>query len=119
MIRLQYEFDLAQVIWLCIAIAFVKQFFYCVLKMSDINFKQLCAFRFCFKLGHSATETLAKLQQAYGDCVLSRAQVFSSLRHFQKEESRLKMNLEAEGLHLQELIKMSTESEILCVQIVS
>jgi hypothetical protein len=26
-IRLQYEFDLVRVIWLCVAIVFVKQFF--------------------------------------------------------------------------------------------
>ena len=44
--------------------------------MSDINFEQWCAIRFCFRFGHSATETLAKLQQAYRDSVLSGAQVF-------------------------------------------
>ncbi len=40
--------------------------------MTDINFDQ----RFCFRLGHSATETFAKLHQAYRDNVQSRAQVF-------------------------------------------
>ncbi|GFY32510.1 HTH_48 domain-containing protein [Trichonephila clavipes] len=33
------------------------------------------AVKFCFRLGHNATETFAKLQQAYEDSVLSRAQV--------------------------------------------
>ncbi|GFW48595.1 protein GVQW3 [Trichonephila clavipes] len=42
--------------------------------MSDNE--QRCAIKFCFRLGHNATETFAKLQQAYGDSVLSRAQVF-------------------------------------------
>ncbi|GFS62926.1 protein GVQW3 [Trichonephila clavipes] len=42
--------------------------------MSDIE--QQCAVKFCFRLGHNATETFAKLQQACGDSVLSRAQVF-------------------------------------------
>ncbi|GFV73661.1 putative transposase [Trichonephila clavipes] len=42
--------------------------------MSDNNFEQRCAIKFCFRLGHNATETFAKLQQAYGDSVLSRAQ---------------------------------------------
>ncbi|GFV81363.1 protein GVQW3 [Trichonephila clavipes] len=42
--------------------------------MSD--FEQRCAIKFCFRLGHNATETFAKLQQAYGDSVLSRAQIF-------------------------------------------
>ncbi|GFV12768.1 protein GVQW3 [Trichonephila clavipes] len=44
--------------------------------MSDNNFEQRYAINFCFRLGHNATETFAKLQQAYGDSVLSRAQVF-------------------------------------------
>ncbi|GFX14283.1 putative transposase [Trichonephila clavipes] len=35
--------------------------------MSDNNFEQRCAIKFCFRLGHNATETFAKLQQAYGD----------------------------------------------------
>ncbi|KAJ8944408.1 hypothetical protein NQ318_023181 [Aromia moschata] len=45
-------------------------------KMSDINFEQRCAIRFCFRLGHSATDTFAKLQHAYEDSVFSKAQVF-------------------------------------------
>ncbi|MBZ5796149.1 hypothetical protein K8353_39195 [Burkholderia contaminans] len=43
--------------------------------MSDINFEQRCAIRFCFRLGHSATDTFAKLQHAYGHSVFSRTQV--------------------------------------------
>ncbi|GFW95889.1 putative mariner transposase [Trichonephila clavipes] len=50
--------------------------------MSDNNFEQQCAIKFCFRLGHNATETFAKLQQAYGDSVLSRAQVFQWLKAF-------------------------------------
>jgi len=50
--------------------------------MSDNNFEQRCAIRFCFKLGHSATETFQKLQQAYGDSVLSRTQVFRWFKAF-------------------------------------
>ncbi|GFT29117.1 putative mariner transposase [Trichonephila clavipes] len=62
--------------------------------MSDNE--QRCAIKFCFRLGHNPTETFSNLQQAYGDNVLSRAQVFGGLMHFQKEESQLKMNLAAE-----------------------
>lgn len=40
--------------------------------MSDINFEQSYAIR----LGHSATDFFAKLQQAYEDSVLSIAQIF-------------------------------------------
>ncbi|XP_015373628.1 PREDICTED: putative uncharacterized protein FLJ37770 [Diuraphis noxia] len=50
--------------------------------MGDDNFEQRCAIRFCFKLGHSATETFKKLQQAYGESVLSRAQVFRWFKAF-------------------------------------
>ncbi|VVC25895.1 Hypothetical protein CINCED_3A017953 [Cinara cedri] len=50
--------------------------------MSDNNFEQRCAIRFCFKLGHSATETFQKLQQVYGESVLSRAQVFRWFKAF-------------------------------------
>ncbi|GFT20242.1 putative transposase [Trichonephila clavipes] len=34
--------------------------------MSD-NFKQRCAIKFCFRLGHNATKTFAKLLKAYGE----------------------------------------------------
>ncbi|GFT67918.1 uncharacterized protein TNCV_2286511 [Trichonephila clavipes] len=34
------------------------------------------------RLGHNATETFAKLQQAYGDSVLSRAQIFRWFKAF-------------------------------------
>ncbi|GFX82161.1 protein GVQW3 [Trichonephila clavipes] len=50
--------------------------------MSDNNFEQRCAIKFCFRLGHNATETFAKLQQAYGDSVLSRAQVLRWFKAF-------------------------------------
>ncbi|GFV10201.1 putative transposase [Trichonephila clavipes] len=48
--------------------------------MSDNE--QRCAIKFCFRLGHNSTETVAKLQQAYGDSVLSRAQNHLKGHHF-------------------------------------
>ncbi|GFV68054.1 HTH_48 domain-containing protein [Trichonephila clavipes] len=48
--------------------------------MSDNE--QRCAIKFCLRLGHNATETFAKLQQANGDSVLSRAQVFRWFKAF-------------------------------------
>ncbi|GFX82691.1 protein GVQW3 [Trichonephila clavipes] len=48
--------------------------------MSDNE--QRCAIKFCFRLGHNATETFSKLQQAYGDSVLSRTQVFQWFKAF-------------------------------------
>ena len=96
-------------------IVFVKDFSIVLLKMSNINFERRCAIRFFFRLGHSATEILPKLQKIE---FYQEPRFFGGLRHFQKGESRLKMNPEAEGFHLQEPIKMLTESGILCVQIV-
>ncbi|GFX03665.1 DDE_3 domain-containing protein [Trichonephila clavipes] len=60
--------------------------------MSDNE--QRCAIKFSFRLGHNATETFAKFQQAYGDNVLSRALVsrwfkaFSEQRESIEDESR-------------------------------
>ncbi|GFV37235.1 protein GVQW3 [Trichonephila clavipes] len=48
--------------------------------MSDNE--QRLAIKFCFRLGHNATETFAKLQQAYEDSVLSRAHVFRWFKAF-------------------------------------
>ncbi|GFW49391.1 transposable element Tcb1 transposase [Trichonephila clavipes] len=44
---------------------------------------------------------------------------FGGLRHFQKEESQLKMNLAAKGPQFQKPLKVSLESRILCVQIIA
>ena len=48
----------------------------CVTKMDRKKFEQHCAIKFCVKLGDSATVTYEKLQRAYGEHSLSRAQVF-------------------------------------------
>jgi len=44
--------------------------------MDRQKFEQSCAIKFCVKLGESATVTYEKLQRAYGEHTLSRAQVF-------------------------------------------
>jgi len=44
--------------------------------MDRQKFEQSCAIKFCVKLGESATVTCEKLQRAYGEHSLSRAQVF-------------------------------------------
>lgn len=44
--------------------------------MSDNNYEQRQAIKFCVKLGETATVTFEKLKRAYGDDSLSRAQVF-------------------------------------------
>jgi len=44
--------------------------------MDRQKFQQRCAIKFCVKLGESATVTYEKLQRAYGEHSLSRAQVF-------------------------------------------
>ncbi|GFW83648.1 protein GVQW3 [Trichonephila clavipes] len=55
--------------------------------MSDNE--QRCAIQFCFRLGHNATETFAKLQQAYGDSVLSRNQVFRWFKGLSEERESI------------------------------
>lgn len=44
--------------------------------MDRQKFEQRCAIKFCVKLGESATVAYEKLQRAYGEHSLSRAQVF-------------------------------------------
>ena len=44
--------------------------------MDRQKFEQCCAIKFCVKLGESATVTYEKLQRAYGEHFVSRAQVF-------------------------------------------
>jgi len=44
-------------------------------KNGQAKFEQHCAIKFCVKLGESATVTYEKLQRAYGEHSLSRAQV--------------------------------------------
>ncbi|GFV63752.1 HTH_48 domain-containing protein [Trichonephila clavipes] len=86
--------------------------------MSDKE--QRCAIKFCFRLGHNATETFAELQQAYGDSVLSRAQVFQWSKAFSEgRESNEDEPLRYKGLQFQKPLKISLESGILCVQIVA
>ena len=43
--------------------------------MEQQKFEQSCAINFCVKLGESATMTYEKLQRAYGEHSLSKAQV--------------------------------------------
>ena len=44
--------------------------------MDRQKFEQRCTIKFCVKLSESATVTYEKLQRAYGEHSLSRAQVF-------------------------------------------
>src|SRR5215475_4504968 len=44
--------------------------------MDRQKFEQRCAIKFCVKLGKSTSVTYKKLQKAYGEHFLSRAQVF-------------------------------------------
>ena len=50
--------------------------------MDRQKFEQSCAIKFCVKLGESATVNYEKLQWAYGEHSLSRAQVFSWHKSF-------------------------------------
>ena len=52
------------------------------MKMDRQKFEQRCAIKFCVKLGESATLTYVKLQRAYAEHSLSRAQVFRRHKSF-------------------------------------
>ena len=51
---------------------------------------------FCVKLSDSATTTHGKLQQAFGDDAMSRAQAFRWPKYFLKAEPLLKMSSAAD-----------------------
>ncbi len=87
--------------------------------MKGIKIKQRWVIRFCYGLGHTATETFAKLQQAYRDSVLLRVQVLIWLKRFAEGRESIDMKHAVEGRYLQELMKTSTQFMTLCVQIVS
>jgi len=53
--------------------------------MERQKFEQSCAIKFCVKLGESTTVTYEKLQGAYGEHSLSRAQVFRWHKSFLEE----------------------------------
>lgn len=58
--------------------------------MSDVNFEQRFAIRFCFRFEQSAMETSAILHQAYGDSILSKAQIFRWFKIFSEERESIK-----------------------------
>ncbi|KAJ8943060.1 hypothetical protein NQ318_015315 [Aromia moschata] len=66
------------------------------------------------RLVHSATDTFAKLQHAYGDS-FSRPKVFQWFKTL--SEGRESIEDKPRSLHLQEPMKMSIEYRI-CIQIV-
>jgi len=53
-------------------------------------------FSFCVKLGDNATTTHEKLQQAFGDDAMSKAQAFRWQKFFLKAEFFLKMSSAAD-----------------------
>jgi len=81
-VRLTPAVDSVQV-WTCYSCYAIVEsvwsevmFVRCVTKMDRQKFEQSCAIKFCVKLGESVTVTYGKLQRAYGEHSLSRAQVF-------------------------------------------
>jgi hypothetical protein len=80
-VRLTPAVDSVQV-WTCYSCNAIVEsvwsevvFVRCVTKMDWEKFEQRCAIKFCVKLGESATVTYEKVQRAYGEHSLSRAQV--------------------------------------------
>jgi transposase len=53
------------------------------------NIEQRYAIKFCVKLNETATETFERLKRAYGDDVLSKAQVFRWHKAFKEERENV------------------------------
>ena len=58
--------------------------------MEARNIAQRYAILFCVKLGDSATTTYEKLQQAFGDDAMSRAQAFPQYKMFSEGKTIVK-----------------------------
>jgi len=76
------------------------------MKMDRQKFEQCCAIKFCVQLGESATVTYEKLQRAYGEHSLSRAQVFRRHKSFLEGREQWKTNLVREDLQPQKRMTM-------------
>ena len=87
-VRLTPAVDSVQVWTCCSCYAIVESvwsevvFVRCVTKMDWQRFEQRYAIKFCVQLGEPATVTYGKLQRAYGEYSLSRAQVFGWHKSF-------------------------------------
>ena len=73
------------------------------------NFEQSCAIKFCVKLGESATVTYEKLQRAYGEHSVSRAQVFRWHKSFLDGQEQVQTNLVREDFQPQKRTTMRKE----------
>ncbi|KAJ8948030.1 hypothetical protein NQ318_003363, partial [Aromia moschata] len=73
--------------------------------------------RFCFRLGHSATDTFAKLQHAHGDSVFLRAQVFRWFKAFSEERESIANEPRSGRLSSSRIYENVDRMRILCVQI--
>jgi len=69
--------------------------------MDRQKFEQSRAIKFCVKLGKSATVTYEKLQRAYGEHSLSKAQVFRRHKSFSEGREQVKTNLVREDIQPQ------------------
>ena len=69
--------------------------------MDQQKFEQCCTIKFCVKLGESTTVTYEKLQRAYGEHSLFRAQVFRWHKSFLHVEGREQLEDEPRAEDLQ------------------
>lgn len=52
-------------------------------------FEQRCNIKFCFKLGHTFTETVNSLKKVYGECCMSRSQCHEWFSRFKKGQESI------------------------------
>ena len=81
--------------------------------MDRQKFEQSCAIKCCVKLGESATVTNQKLQRAYGEHSLSRAQVFRWHKSFLEGREQMEEEPRAGRLSTQKRTTMWKERGLL------
>ena len=86
-------------------------------KMSDKNLEQRINFKFCVKIGNSASETLALLTVTYGECVMKKSSVLNGTGGSRKSEKMCKTTQEVGNQKRKGQVQMWTEYEPWCAQI--
>jgi len=123
-VRLTPAVDSVQV-WTCCSCCVIVEsvwsevvFVRYIRKMDWQKFEQRCAIKFCVKLGESATVTYEKLQRAYGEHSLSRAQVFRWHKSFLEGREQVEDEPRAGRPSTSKMDKVWKEWGLLCGQII-
>jgi hypothetical protein len=79
--------------------------------------EQRSNFKFCVKIGKSASETLALLTLAYGEYAMKKSSVLKWRRRWRKDEEMCKMTEDVGNQKCKGQMQVWTKYEPWCVQI--